>query len=450
MSGPASPARLPSVLHMAAPLVVSFWMRAAVTMVDTVYASFVGDPAVAAIGLTVPLEFLMIAVWVGLSTGLTSGLSRALGAGQGRQMEQYLRCSTRLVAAVTPLFAIVGAAVWFLAPHIGLEAVTAEEFRIYGTVLIGGSAFTTFWSILPDSLVKAHHDTPSTMWAGIATNVINVSLNTLFIFAFHWGIFGIALSTVLGRIGGLAYALHRAGVHERRRAATGQTPRNDPDPRPYRTILSLAVPSSITFSLIAVESAVVNGLLARMRHATEAIAAYSIYYRVILFSLQPVIATSVALLPFAARRFGSGDVEGVRRGLRQARGAVFAYAVVVLAPAMWFLAPWIARTLTESDLTRRYTEFALLTVPLACLGGTMFLMCRPVFEAMGRWQPGLTMAGVRYVVLTLPLAWIGMYVARARGVEPLYGLIVGLLIAAALSSVVFELWLRRTLRREGA
>ena len=67
----------PSVLRMAAPLVVSFWMRAAVTLVDTVFASRVGDAAVAAIGLTVPFEFVMIAVWVGLSTGLTSGLSRA-------------------------------------------------------------------------------------------------------------------------------------------------------------------------------------------------------------------------------------------------------------------------------------------------------------------------------------------------------------------------------------
>ncbi|NIL99694.1 MAG: hypothetical protein GTN89_01760, partial [Acidobacteria bacterium] len=76
----------PSVLRMAAPLVVSFWMRAAVTFVDTIYASLLGDAAVAAIGLAVPLEFLMIAVWVGLSTGLTSGLSRAMGERQGAKI----------------------------------------------------------------------------------------------------------------------------------------------------------------------------------------------------------------------------------------------------------------------------------------------------------------------------------------------------------------------------
>ena len=69
---------------------------------------------------------------------------------------------------------------------------------------------------------------------------------------------------------------------------------------------------------MATEAAVINALLARLDHPTEAIAAYSIYYRVVLFALQPVIAMSVALLPFAARRHGQGDHAGIRRGLRQA------------------------------------------------------------------------------------------------------------------------------------
>ena len=166
---------------MAAPLVVSFWMRAAVTLVDTVFASFLGDAAVAAIGLTIPLEFLMIAAWVGLSTGLTSVLSRAMGSREHATVEQHLRVGRRLVWMVSPLFTILGLAIWILAPRLGLEPDPARSFQIYGTVLIGGSAFTTFWSIIPDSLIKAHQDTRSTMWAGIWTNLINVSLNTLFL-----------------------------------------------------------------------------------------------------------------------------------------------------------------------------------------------------------------------------------------------------------------------------
>ena len=240
-----------SVLAMAAPLVVSFWMRAAVTLVDTVYASFLGDSAVAAIGLTIPMEFLMVAAWVGLSTGLTSVLSRGMGSQQHATVEQYLLVGRRLVWMITPLFTILGLAIWILAPRLGLEAATARSFQMYGSVLIGGSAFTTFWSIIPDSLIKAHQDTRSTMWAGIWSNLINLALNTLFLFGFHWGMFGIALSTVLGRIGGLVYALIRARQHEtlrRSRVADGPVRL---DPAPYRAVLRLALPSSLTFGLMA-------------------------------------------------------------------------------------------------------------------------------------------------------------------------------------------------------
>ena len=438
--------RDPSVLRMASPLVISFWMRAAVTMVDTVYAALLGDAAVAAIGVVVPLEFLMIAVWVGLSTGLTSGLSRAMGAGEGVRYQQYLSITWKAIAVVAPAFTLIGAAIWLIAPHIGLDAAVADGLKIYGTVLVVGSAFTTFWSIVPDSQVKAHQDTQSTMWAGIWTNGINVALNTLFLFAFHWGLFGIALSTVIARLGGLVYAVFKARQHEAIRLRDRLTPGTEPDPEAARTVLGLALPSSLTFALMALETAAVNGLLARREYATESIAAYSIYYRMVLFALQPVIAFAVALLPFSAKRFGEGNVAGVLQGLRQTIVAAAAYSVFFVAPVMWWSAPWIADQLAESPQTAQFAIFSLRTVPLACLLGAVFLLCRPIFEARGEGRPGLIMAVLRYGVLMMPLAWLGMRAADRLGRAPIDGLVVGLLIASAISSLAFYGWLQRTLR----
>ena len=190
---------------------VSFVMRSAFTFVDTIYAAILGDAAVAAIGLTFTFEFVMVAFWIGLSTGLTSVLSRSIGAREGKKIEQYLSAAWRLVWFVSPMFLFAGIAIWIVTPRldewfpgIQLDTETLQAFRIYGTVLIGGSAFTQFWSVIPDSIVKAHQDTRSTMWAGIWSNVANLALNPLFLFVFSWGIFGIAFSTVIGRIAGLS------------------------------------------------------------------------------------------------------------------------------------------------------------------------------------------------------------------------------------------------------
>jgi Na+-driven multidrug efflux pump len=439
---------------MAAPLVVSFWMRSLFTFVDTIYASTLGDASVAAIGLSLPFEFLMIAVWVGLSTGLTSRLSRAMGAHQDAMVDQYLRAAWRMVLAVVPPFALIGLWCWPGAGWFSDDPVVARQFAIYGVVLIGGSAFSTFWSVIPDSVVKAHHDTRSTMWAGIWSNVINVVLNTIFTFVFHWGIFGIALSTVLGRFGGLAYALRKAAGHEAARKASargaapespGVSPASELDPHPYRSILFLSLPAALTYALMATELTIVNQLLKRLDHATESIAAYAIQYRVLQFVLMPAIATAVAMLPYAARRFGRGDISGIRRGLKEAHFAAAAY-LAIASPILLLGARPLAAMLSHSPVTADFAAFSLRLIPIACFAALPLFLCRPAFEALGRGAPGLTIALLRYVALTFPCAWIGVRIAERLGHPGFYGILAGVIGASAIASLVFLGWMARALR----
>jgi len=431
---------------MAAPLVLSFGMRSLFTFVDIAFASRLGDAAIAAVGgLSFPYEILMIACWVGVSTGLTSNLSQAMGKRQGARIEQILSVSRGIVWSLVPLFSAIAVYIYFGAYHMGLDPVLARQFSIYGGVLIGGSAFTAFWSIIPDSIVKAHHDTKSTMWAGIWSNLINVGLNTLFLFVFHWGVFGIAFSTVLGRFGGLVYALRKAAHHEAGRQASGLDTDPTLDPHPLRSFLSLALPSSMTYGLMAVETGLVNWLLARQPNATESIAAYGIYSRVLQFAAMPIIAAAVAVLPYVARRFGEGNIRAIRDGMRQILLVAVVYCVGLVTPALLVGGPRLARGLAESPLTAELATIALALCPLACLAMVPFSLCRPAFEGLQRGRPGLVMAVFRYTILTIPFAFAGMKAADFLGRPPLYGLLAGLIGASGLASAVFFIWMRRFL-----
>jgi Na+-driven multidrug efflux pump len=442
MTGDTS--KRPTLLMMTLPLVVSFWMRSLFSFVDTYYASFLSDAAVAAIGLSFPFEFVMIAVWVGLSTGLTSNFSRAMGANEETKLHQYLKATWTLVLLCIPVFVLMGAGCWVFAGRLAPDPEVARQFAIYGSVLVGGSALTLFWSVLPDSIVKAHGDTKATMWAGIWSNVINVVFNTIFTFVFHWGIFGIAFSTVIGRFGGLAYALNRAARHEAARKAKGLPHVPGRDPRPYRALFVLAIPSALSYVLMAGETGVVNWLLKGLEHGKEALAAYAIYYRVFQFVVMPAIAASVAMLPFAARRIGERDLGAVLRGLKDAHMAGVAYAALV-APILYLVATPLAHHLSGSPVTIAYLVPALRVVPLGAMLATPFFLCRPVFEGMGRGRPGLVMSLLRYVVLAAPFALTGLWLAPKIQVSPVLGLVGGLMAATAVSSLVFLVWTRKAL-----
>jgi Na+-driven multidrug efflux pump len=198
---------------------------------------------------------------------------------------------------------------------------------------------------------------------------------------------------------------------------------------------------------MALEAVFINYMLAQTSDATAAIAAFSIYYRVMMFAVMPIIAASVAALPYTARQFGRGNLAGIRKGFREISLATAAYIVLLVAPATWFAGPPVAGMLAEEPLTAVFATFALRLTPLACLLSIPFFICRPIFEGLGRGRPGLIMALLRYVVLTVPMAFAGVAAARAWGYSGFYGLMLGLLAASALASLVFHLWLVAYLRQ---
>ncbi len=439
----------PSLLKMAIPLIISFWMRSLFTFVDTLYASFLSDAAIAAIGLAIPLEFLMIAIWVGLSTGLTSYLSKAVGQKSILLFDQVIQAAWKVLYIIIPVFMAIGGSIYFIAPYLNLEERVIANFQIYGSVLLGGSALTGFWSIIPDSIVKAHHDTRSTMMAGILSNVINLGLNTLFLFVFHWGIFGIAFSTVLGRIGGLLYALNRASKLEnaRRKKLTRLSEKKENLLlHPYKGIFGLAFPSSLAYLLMATENGLVNYLLSFMPHSTEAIAAYSIFYRLLMFFLMPMIATTVAVLPFVARYAAERRIETIRSNLWQVIFYFVLYSFFFVLPLLFLGGDLLLSFLSKSSQLIEYGGFALRTIPFFCLCLAPYMLCKPVFEGFQRGKPTILMALLRYALLAPLFAFGGMKLLPLFQISPFHGLLMGLLLASLLSSIIYWIWCRQFLK----
>jgi len=435
------------LFELAWPLVLSFWLRAAFTWVDRIYAAQLDgleDASQAAIGLAQPFEFLLIALWVGTSNGLTAKLAAAIGAGQGELVEQWKRASRRIVWALIAFFVAVAIGIWFGAEHVGLEADIARQFKLYATVLVGGCAFTMFWSILPDSIVKAHQDTRTTMWSGLVSSLLNLALNTLFMLVFGWGIAGLAFATVLGRLGGFLYAKTMADRHERRRMGQSDQDAAGHERRPIAALLGIAIPSGLTYVLLSAEGFAMNGILARSSEAAAAIPAWSIWDASLRLMAMPAIALGVAALPLAARRRARGDIAGLGRELKKGLFAILAYALLVW-PLIWVFGEPVARWLLASPEAAEATVrgYRVLPLVLLCLM-PMFLM-RPIFDAVGLSRVGLGLSTVRSLLFIVPAAWAGGEIAVAMGHARIDGMYLGLGLGALLGSILVGVALVRVL-----
>lgn len=432
---------------MAVPLVISFTLRFTFSLVDLVYARFLGDPsAIAAIAFYLPFQGVYTAVWVGLSAGFTASLSNAFGHRDEARIVALSRAMQHLLWWLVPLFALGGVVVWSLVPHLGLADDLEDSFLIYGTTMLVGMPLTGFWSIHPDSVVKAHHDTRSTMLAGILAGVSNVLLNTLFVFGFGLGLFGIALATVLSRLPALAYALHRARrleaarLVEPGRATVRSTALDRPWPPAFRTILVLALPASVTYALTAAESSLVTALLALLPDETTALASFGVYHQLLMLALMPTVATSVAVLPFVARSIPEGHHAHVSADLRRVAwlvaglGLLFTVPAGLLFPAE--LAAFFVPGQAEQALASQRTRDVLRLLPIAALASLPFLLLRPVFEALHEPRRGVSVSALRFLLLSFPLVLLGRALSPSLGLDPLLGIVLGLIAAAALTSLL--------------
>lgn len=451
-----------SILRLAGPLVISFWLRSAFAWVDTFFAAALeglegvaglGDASIAAIGLALPFEFLTIACWVGSSNGLTARLAAAIGAGESDRVEQLKRASTRIIWVLCAGFLVLAAGVWWVSPLVLKDPLLARQFQLYGTILIGGSAVTSFWAILPDSIVKAHQDTQGTMWAGLLSTFTNVILNTVFVFAFGWGIAGIAASTVLSRIASLVYAWYRAAGHERRWKAELTAPKAGLFDRPVHAILMLAIPGALTYLLMSVESLAVFGLIANLppqELAVPLLAAWSIFDRALRFLLMPGIACSVALLPLTAQYSGRRDFRRIQLELGVAQRAGWIYSLAVVLPISLFAGPWLSRALTKTTETQALAADAMPWVCVGVLVSIPFFLARSTFDGLQRPRPGLIASIIRAFVFFIPGMTLGYALSVWLGFSPMHGLCAGASLGLAAGSWVIHNWISRQLKELAA
>lgn len=395
---------IPRLLRrLAIPVGVGFFFNTMYNVVDTWFAGGISTKAVAAVSLSFPLFFIIIAVGSGISTGGAALTGHALGRGS-REEGRAIARQILLFALVHGLFLAVAGrlAAPLLFRLMGASGDYLSLALDYMTVMFLGAPFFILNQSL-NGILNAAGDTRSFRNFLVAAFFLNLVYDPWFIYGGlgipPLGLAGIAWGTVVIQGSGSVWLFLKAKRTGLLEGGGYYSPRLSI----IRELFLLGFPSSLTMLTVAVGIFVITGFVGR--YGSQAVAAYGIGTRVEQIVLLPVMGLNVATLTLVARNGGAllydRVRETVRSALRTGVGMMLAGMVLLVAGRR----PLMELFSDDPVVVAIGSDFLLMA---ALLSPAYVILYVTSFALQGLKQPRfpLLIGLFRQAVAAVPLLWL--------------------------------------------
>ncbi len=382
---------------------------------------FLGVDALAAVGMTGSITFLVIG-WI---QGLTSGFGILLAQAFGAKEESRLRHYNIVAGYLCIFFAVVMSVGLLLGNSAILRLMNTPEdifphTKAYIGIIYAGLPATILYNMLA-ATARAVGDSKTPLYFLMLSSIINIGLDILFVGFLPFGVAGAGYATVISQAlsGVLCYIyIHKKypELHFRRK---------DGSIKLYTCykLLGMGIPMGLQFSITALGTMIVQTALNQL--GSIYIAAFAGSMKIQNLFIQFNTAMGAAIANFAGQNYGAGKIERVKKGMRAAVIMTVIYGVFVMIMAYFFCPSWIVIFAEDPtgelvDISRQifrictwfYIPLGLIFVyrnVLQGIGNGLVPMLGGVFELFARGMvivvlfPPLQFTGV---CLADPMAWI--------------------------------------------
>lgn len=281
--------------------------------VDTIIVGrTLGADALAAVGGTGGIQFMVFGFSSGLASGVTVLTSQYIGAKDREMASRSVAVAYTLVAGIVAICSVGGILLlpWLLhAMNIPFELY--DRSYAYQVILFAGLLGTLLYN-LESSLFRALGDSITPLCFLIVSSVMNIILDFVFILNFHMDVAGAALATVLSQafsgIVSLLYSMKKYELLRLNKSAFRF------DLRFFWNHFRIGLPLSIQNSITAIGMVVFQSALNAM--GANTIAAYTACQKLESFSTMPMFASSTALVTFVAQNYGARDYGRIKKGVK--------------------------------------------------------------------------------------------------------------------------------------
>ncbi len=185
-----------NVLIYGLPIMLSQLLQMLFNAADTiVVGKFAGANALAAVGCTGSIIYLIVSLFFGLSVGGNVVIATAIGAKDKDRIEKSVHTAVSLsfISGIIAIIAGIALSRTVLS-LMGTPENILEDAILYMRVIFLGSIFMLIYDF-GSAILRSKGDTRNPMYFLIISGILNVVLNLLFVIVFHWDVLGVALAT---------------------------------------------------------------------------------------------------------------------------------------------------------------------------------------------------------------------------------------------------------------
>lgn len=414
-----SPWRL--ILFFSMPVLLGNLFQQLYSMVDTVIVGrFVGTQALAAVGSTSAISFLVLGFSWGVTGGFTVIVSQKFGAKNEEDVKKSIGTAIVLCLIIVAIVTVL--ALLTSKPLLKLMNTPQDIFDdayLYCIIIYIGTGASVFYN-LAAAIIRALGDSRTPLYFLIFSSVLNIILDLFLILVFKMGVAGAGIATVFSQLVSAIlctiYSLKKFKILrlKKRHFAWNKAL--------AAAELKVGIPMACQFSITGVGIMVLQGALNVF--GSTVIASYTAASKVEVLVTQPFNALGMAMSTYCGQNVGAGDWHRVKKGVNTGMGLIMASAALAMVINI-FAGEWCTSLFINNPtpeilgygrtylliIAFFYPMLATLTIyrsSLQGLGDGLFPLIGGIGEFMARFLVAIILPrfiGFYGICAASPVAW---------------------------------------------
>lgn len=300
------------IFRFALPMLIGNVFQQLYNVVDSIIVGrYLGDKALAAVGASFPIIFMVIALIIGIGIGSSVVISQYFGAKNYEKVKQASDTTYIFLffagIAITIIGLLSGEYIFRLMrlpEELLPSAKTYLDIYMYGMVVMFG-----FNSV--SSILRGVGDSKTPLYFLIVSTILNIVLDILFVLGFKWGIAGAAWATVIAQA--FSFILATLYLERQKHMLRIGFKKIKFDWEIFRQTVRIGLPTGIQQTLVALGGMALMGIVNTF--GTEVIAGFSAASRIDSLAVIPIMNFAASLSGFVGQNIGAGKIDRVKRGL---------------------------------------------------------------------------------------------------------------------------------------